>query len=157
MNSVKTKESTAQDIDLISSIKHDDEYPNIFEDNEEKVSLKEKPQIDNLDKTLNYHLNKSKSKKKRLLTINDFDEYTFNIHHLDLKSEAIVSRKFAYIINEASSDLGLSNLGSIEFWITFLILIINLWIRAYIHTFGSWVFLTMTGTSISIFDAMLYF
>lgn len=95
-------------------------------------------------------------KRKGLYTPNEFDEYTFNIHHIDLKSDAVVTRKFYYVVNEALSDLGFNSLRSLNFWISLLILVAVLWIRAYIHTFGSWVLLKMSGTAVNVFTPKLY-
>ena len=98
---------------------------------------------------------KTKRKHKKLIKPGDFDEYSFVLPHIELESDAVVGRKFRYVINEALSDLGFHDLCSIDLWITILILIMILWVRAYLHTFGSWAFLKIAGTPINVFDPMM--
>jgi len=102
------------------------------------------------------NLKSAPNKVRNLLTPNEYNRYTFNIHHIDLKSGVLVPRKFYYVIHEALSDLGFNSLGSLNFWISFFILITVLWIRSYIHTFGSWTLLKMTRTPVDAFDPKLY-
>lgn len=98
---------------------------------------------------------KRKDKYEKLIGPSDFDKYTYNIPHIELKSDTIVKRKFRYVMYEALSDLGFYNLRSSEFWISLLILLIVLWIRAFIHTFGSWIILKITGVSTDEFEPRL--
>jgi hypothetical protein len=140
----------------------------LSEDSDEHEELKSKEDINNKElnnskivksDNLIEHKESFKSapnKKGSLYTPNAYDEYTFNVHHIDLKSGALVLHKLYYVVNEALSDFGFYSLSSLNFWISFIILIAILWIRFYIHTFGSWIFLKMTGTGINAFDSTLY-
>ena len=86
-----------------------------------------------------------------------YDEYTYHIPHVELKTSVDASQKLKYILNEALSDLGFHNVMSIEFWISLLILMLTMWIRAFMHTFGSWMLLKITGTPVTTFDPKMYF
>ncbi len=99
---------------------------------------------------------KAKRKHKRLTKPRHFDEYSYHIPHIELKSGVIVSQKVRYIMDEALSDLGFRNVMSIDFWISLIILLLTMWIRAYMHTFGSWIILKLTDTPITEFEPMMY-
>ena len=96
-------------------------------------------------------------KHLKLVKPRHFDEYTYHIPRIELKSGVVVSQKLSYIMNEALSDLGLRNILSIDFWITLIILLLTLWIRAFLHTFGSWILLKFANASVNTFDPMMYF
>ncbi len=98
----------------------------------------------------------AKNQQQRLIKPRDFDSYTYHVPHIELKSSVMVSQKLLYIFDEAMSDLGFRNLRSINFWISLLVLIMAMWSRAYMHTFGSWVLLKLASVAISTFDPMMY-
>lgn len=100
---------------------------------------------------------KATSRHKKLTKARHFDQYSFSVPHIELKADTLVSKKFKYILDEALSDLGFRNIMSIEFWISLIILLLTIWIRAYLHTFGSWILLKMGGIPVSHFDTMMYF
>jgi len=100
---------------------------------------------------------KDYDKYEKLMTPDDLDRYTYNIPYIDIKSDKIIGKKFRYVMHEALSDLGLYNAKSVVFWITSLVLLTMIWIRAYTHTFGSWIILRIAGVSNDEFEPRLYF
>jgi hypothetical protein len=92
----------------------------------------------------------------RLVRARDFDEYTYYIPRVELKSGVMVSHKLLYIIDEALSGLGFQNVCGLEFWMSLSILLLAMWIRAYIHTFGSWLYLKAAGVPVNQFDLNVY-
>lgn len=113
--------------------------PSDIEDEEEEAKDKQK-----------------KRKRKRLAKARDFDEYSYNIPHIELKSNVVVSQKLMYILNEALSDLGFNNILSVNFWLSLIILLLAMWVRAFLHIFGSWLMLEMLGIPVTTFTPMMY-
>ena len=104
----------------------------------------------------NHNNNEQQVKAYKHLTLpRHFDKYTYHIPRIELKS-TMISQKLSYLMDEALSDLGFRNVASIEFWISLMVLLVTLWIRSYMHSFGSWLILIMTGTPVTAFDTMLY-
>lgn len=99
---------------------------------------------------------KENAKRPKLIKPSDFDSYSFNIPHIELKSNVVVSQKLLYIMNEALSDLGFRNIATADFWLSLIILLLALWIRAYLHAFGSWLLLIMLGVPVTSFSPMMY-
>lgn len=60
-----------------------------------------------------------------------------------------MDKKFRYILGEAVLELGLSGYNASEFWISLIILLLALCIRAFTHTFGSWLILIICGVDIN--------
>lgn len=86
----------------------------------------------------------------------DFEPYNFHIPHLDFKSRASFTNQVGYIMEEILADLGFRNVMSCEFWGSLIILLLAMWLRAYLHPFGSWIFLIMDGIPITTFNPLLY-
>ncbi len=86
----------------------------------------------------------------------DFDSYTYNVPHVELKSSVMVGKKLRYIFDEALADLGFRNIRSIAFWMSLLVLVMAMWSRSYMHTFGSWILLKLASIAVSRFDPMMY-
>lgn len=107
------------------------------------------------DRDENEEGDKEDSEHPRLLKPSHFDEYSFNIPHIELKSNVVVSQKLYYMLNEALSDLGFRNIKSVDFWLSLIILLLAMWIRAYLHAFGSWLMLIMIGIPVTSFTPMM--
>ena len=106
-------------------------------------SDEEEDQDVNLD--VNRSINKVKFKRPE-----DYLQYTFHIPK-SLETNTKSGGKTSYVIDEAVSDLGFSSIASMDFWLSISILVITGWIRSYLHSFGSWVFLLLASVSISSF------
>ncbi len=91
-----------------------------------------------------------------LLKPEDYDAYTFHIPHIELKTRAAFANKITYIVDEVLADLGFRNLMSVEFWFSVVILLITMWARAYIHPFGSWLYLKMASIPVTSFSTEWY-
>ncbi len=95
------------------------------------------------------------SERERLKKPRDFDQYTYHIPHVELNSAVLVSQKIRYIADEALADLGFQNVLSAEFWMSLVTLLLAMWIRAYMHSLGSWFLLKLAGTSVTSFATMM--
>ncbi len=84
-----------------------------------------------------------------------FMEYTYHIPR-SIDRNPKVSDKIQYVVDEAISDLGFSNILSFDFWISMIILFLAVWIRGYLHNFGYWILLQMVGIPVTIFSPTLY-
>jgi len=83
-----------------------------------------------------------------------YSSFSFNIPKT-LETNIHFGHKITYLWEEAMSDLGFTNIATIEFWISLMILIVTLWIRQYLHIFGSWLFLLANKTPINKFTPMM--
>ena len=129
-----------------------------FKEKEEKFTIPQEPRTESIFHNKDTHTDKEDIKKEeKLLKANDFDQYTFTVSYIPSKTDTVITRKFRYIMNEVISDLGFNNILSIDFWISFIILISVLWARSFVHTFGSWLFLKCTGTNVDELSPTLYF
>lgn len=86
----------------------------------------------------------------------DYLQYSFNIPR-NIDTEVNPWDKVAYVVDEAVSDLGVNNIVSVDFWIALCILLMAIWIRNYLHTFGAWAFLNLAGIPVTTFKPLLYF
>lgn len=85
----------------------------------------------------------------------DFDLYTYHIPRHEFKSRVSFTNQIGYIMDEILADLGFRNVMSLEFWISVVILLLAMWFRAYLHTFGSWIFLVVAKIPITSFSPLL--
>ena len=86
----------------------------------------------------------------------DFFPYTFNIPQKTDEDRSFSSKLF-YVLDEAVADLGLRKIFTFNFWFAFFFFVLAVWIRAYLHGFGSWIFLVLANVSISAFNPLLYY
>ena len=84
----------------------------------------------------------------------DYLQYTFHIPQ-SLESNSQLASKLFYVIDEAIADLSISKIFTTDFWLSLAVLILAAWIRAYLHSFGSWLFLVIAGVSVSTFSPMM--
>ncbi len=100
-------------------------------------------------------LEETEDPPERLAKPRDFDQYTYHIPHVELSTTAAVGHKLRYVVDEALADLGFYNIMSTEFWMSLAILLLAMWVRAYMHGVGSWILLKLAGTPVNSFDPMM--
>ena len=83
----------------------------------------------------------------------DYDPYTFHLPRNELKTRTIVGTQVRYILEEVLADFGFRNVPGLEFWISAIFICLTGWLRAYIHYFGSWIYLRAASIPITTFDA----
>ena len=66
------------------------------------------------------------------------------------------SKKMQYIGRMLLSELGLSQIKSRTFWAMLLMIVINFWIRLYLHYFGQWLALQGFSIPINMFNVLPY-
>eukprot|EP01067_Filipodium_phascolosomae_P005693 Filipodium_phascolosomae@DN3781_c0_g1_i1.p1 len=87
-----------------------------------------------------------------LRSATDFDEYNYAVtSNLGIKSRREAARKWRYINDQLFSELSFKKFYSPIFWISWLFLVLALWSRIYIHSFGEWLFLTACRVPIFAF------
>lgn len=93
--------------------------------------------------------------RQRLADPDYLPSFTF---HIPKRPEPTsrVWNKIRYVLEEALPDLALQSVATHDFWISFMVLITAAWIRAFLHTFGSWLLLLALRTEISVFSPMMY-
>lgn len=92
---------------------------------------------------------------KKLEKPEDFDPYNFHIPHIELKSRMVFTQQVKYIMDEILGDLGLRNCMSFDFLLSFILVILSVWFRAYAHPFGSWLLLKMSSIPVTSFELKL--
>lgn len=80
----------------------------------------------------------------------DYFPYTFHIPRRMETRDDFTSKLF-YVLDEATSDLGFRNFCNYNFWLAFFFFLLGTWIRAFLHSFGSWAFLMLVHIEISTF------
>jgi len=102
--------------------------------------------------------NTHEGKKAYMPLVNpeDYDAYTYHIPRIEIKSRVAFTNQVAYIVDEVLADLGFRNVLSFEFWMSAIILLLCMWGRAYVHPFGSWIFLKANSIPVTSFTALLY-
>ncbi len=93
----------------------------------------------------------------------DYDQYSYACKIIilylkvsrrnEVRSLHMTSQKLNYILDEVLADLGFTNACSVEFWLSLIILFLAMWIRLYIHYFGSWIYLKLAGVPVTSFKA----
>ena len=93
--------------------------------------------------------------KDQIKHVEYLQSFSFDIPR-NLETTGKLSHKIHYLMDEALSDIGLRNILSTDFWISVLVLLVAIWIRAYLHSFGSWLYLMLFGINISTITPMMY-
>ncbi len=96
-----------------------------------------------------------KVKSQRLDKSLDFLQYTFHFPH-GLETSSRLASRIYYVVDEGLADLGLRNVASFDFWVSLAVLLLAAWIRAYLHVFGSWIFLSAARVPVSVFAPKMY-
>ena len=89
-------------------------------------------------------------------SIDDYDTYTYAIKQPEISFFSGLKKKLLYILPEVIEDVGLRNFMSLEFLVGFVIFLICLVVRIYIHYFGSYIFLLVYGIAPNTFELRLF-
>ena len=99
----------------------------------------------------------SVDKKSSRPTFSRPEEYLLYTFHIPRSRDQTVrlSSKLYYVFDEAFAELSPRNIATVDFWIAFIVLVMAVWIRGFMHAFGSWLMLQMMGVSVNKFATMV--
>jgi hypothetical protein len=102
---------------------------------------------------INTYTRKAKMRKQKETHAQKLEKYQFGIRRTEgFRAFRESTLKIQYMFRAMVADLGLTEWRTLEFWITWLMIVMLFWARIYTHYFGEWLFLKASGFPVYSFE-----